>query len=396
MKRHHLSFADWTRDEYSVILRCLLRASFSQGNYPARLSDRLAHYYAPSSIYLCNYGHHAIRIALTIFQRRQPTRTKVLVPAYICPSVIQAVESCGLTAISVDINDDLNLCPTAVQCALDRSTLAVIAPHMYGAPAKISDIEKLCNTAGIFLIDDAAQVVSVRSEGRLLGTFGDAGIISFAQSKTIVTGIRGSGGVLLINNPEYDVEAKQAWQMLPPSTNRLEALCDFLWNYVWSARTGNSGYYLSRLCNALGWHSQTTSACTQISNLEAGIGLAQFERIEMITQEKIRIAHAYHVALQQYPLIQFPQYATERFLTRVMLRLPEHVDIPRLRTTLKATGIETRTGYKAYLSPGTIATNAENLSHRLLEVPCRRGMSEAEIGDICSVVSHQITSQTKP
>lgn len=396
--RHHLSFADWSSREYALILRCLLGFKVNQGKYPAILSERLAHYYAPSSVYLCNYGHHAIQIALQIFQRRQPARTEVIVPAYICPSVVQAILACGMNVVSVEVDDDLNLSPFAMHAAFRASTLAVIAPHMYGCPAKISAIEKLCQSAGIFLIDDAAQVVGVRVEGRLLGSFGDAGIISFGQSKTIVTGTRGSGGVLLINKPEYDADAKHAWQQLPPAQGRLAALSDFLWNYLWHARTGNSGYYLGRLINVIGWQSNANSMkkkYTRISNLDAGIALVQLERIDAIRQEKIRIAEMYHQALKPYPWIDFPQYAAGKFLARVMLSLPAEVDVTRFRNLLNDLGLETRLAYLAYSSPQTLAGKAENLSSRLLGVPCRPGMSDTEIKEICETIVSALRGMEK-
>lgn len=396
--RHHLSYADWSSREYALVLRCLLQLNINEGKYPAILSERLAHSYAPSSVYLCNFGHHAIQIALRIFQQRQPGRTEVIVPAYICPSVVQAILACGLEVVSVEVDDDLNLSPSAMQAKFRPSTLAVIAPHMYGCPARIGVIEKLCHSGGIFLIDDAAQVVGVHVEGRLLGSFGDAGIISFGQSKTIVTGTRGSGGVLLINKPEFDAQAKQAWQQLPPAEGRLAALSDFLWNYLWHARTGNSGYYLWRLANLIGWQSNANSIqkkYTKISNLEAGIALIQFDRLDAIRQEKIRITEAYHQALRPYPLIGFPQYAAGRFLARVMLLLPNELDVTRFRSLLKDLGLETRLAYLAYSSPQNYAGKAENLSRRLLGVPCRPGMSDSEIKEICDTIGSALPAMGK-
>lgn len=393
MKRYHLSYADWTLSEYAEIARCLLLAKVRSGKNGAILSARLATLYVPSTVYLTNYGHHAIQIALKIFQRRRPQCNEVIVPAYICPSVIQAIVACGLNPVSVDIGDDLNLSPIAMHAAFNDDTLAVIAPHMYGCPAKIVEIESLCQDANIFLIDDAAQVVGVRCDGRLLGTFGDAGIISFAQSKTIVTGIRGSGGVLLINKPAYDADAMHFWQLLPDAGRRIAPLADFLWNYIWSAYTGNSAYYLERLLDNLGWRRKIKVVYAKMSNLEAGIALVQLSRLETILQEKIRISAAYHTALQGCPLIDLPQFDSGRFLARVMLCLPEKLDMSDFRKKLQDAGLETRAGYLAFSSSGSDVSNAEKLSPRLLGVPCRPGMSDSEIEDICRCLADALQAQ---
>lgn len=364
----------------------LLRGRVHQGPNPALLRLRLAQMYAPSDVHLVNYGHHAIEIALKAFKRQQPERVKVIVPAYICPSVIQAVTACGLQVRSVDVQADLNMAPADVQAALTADTLAVIAPHMYGCPARIAEIEALCDAANVFLIDDAAQVVGVQQGGRLLGTFGDVGVISFAQSKTIVTGIRGSGGVLLINRPALAAQLREACEILPASSGRLGPWADFLWNHVGHVYTGHSGYYLSRVLVALGHAPAAAAPAMQISNLEAGIALAQLGRLDELLAEKVRIAEAYHQALQAYPRLQFPQFAPGRFLARVMLLLPVGANLERVRREASRQGVETRTGYAAFVSPNASSPNAVAMAQRLLGVPCRTGMRRADAESICSVL----------
>ncbi len=365
----------------------LLRGRVHRGPNPALLQQRLALMYAPSAVHLVNYGHHAIEIALNAFKRQRPERVEVIVPAYICPSVVQAVAACGLRVRSVDVQTDLNMAPAAVRAALNADTLAVIAPHMYGCPARMGDIEALCDSAQVFLIDDAAQVVGVQQDGRLLGTFGDVGVISFAQSKTIVTGIRGSGGVLLVNRPALAAPLREACETLPASSGRLGAWVDFLWNHVGHVHTGHSGYYLSRVLALLGHAPAGAAPAMQISNLEAGIALAQLGRLDALLAEKVRIAEAYHRAVQTCPNLQFPQFASGRFLARVMLLLPEGADLNHVRREALSRGVETRTGYAAFVSPNASAPLAVDMAQRLLGVPCRAGMAEADVQTICAVLN---------
>ena len=368
----------------------LLRGRVHQGPAPALLQQRLAQRYAPSEVHLVNYGHHAIEIALKAFRHERPGRVEVIVPAYICPSVVQAVAACGLRVRSVEVQADLNMAPADIATALNADTLAVIGPHMYGCPARMGDIEALCESAQVFLIDDAAQVVGVRQDGRLLGTFGDVGVISFAQSKTIVTGIRGSGGVLLINRPALAARLRGACEALPAARGRLGPWADFLWNHVGHAHTGHSGYYLGRVLAALGHAPAGAAPAMQISHLEAGIALAQLGRLDALLAEKVRIAEAYHQALQVCPRLQFPQFAPGRFLARVMLLLPQGVDLERVRREALRQGVETRTGYAAFVSPNASAPRAVDMAHRLLGVPCRPGMTQADVQTICAALNSSL------
>lgn len=383
--KHHLSYADWSVTEYAAIANCVLRGKISRGQGITQLQAALDTLYSPSNIYLTNYGHHAISIALEMFLSRRPTCTEVLVPAYICPSVVKSVQKLGLQPVSVDVNDELNLDINQLEEAISASTLAVIAPHMYACPAQIEKIEQLCNAADVFLIDDAAQVAGVSYQGRMLGCFGDAGILSFAQSKTIVTGIRGSGGALIVSQSRH-AELPRIVTRLPPASNRIPAMLDFFWNYLWHPWTGSSGYYLSRLLQMLGLDDRTEASCSQISNMEAIIALLQLEKLPDILQDKIRIAECYYQSLQKFPLITFPQYGPGRYLARVMLALPPHLNLQLFRNRLRIAGVETREGYTPYISAARRAENARQWSQRLFDVPAKPGMTDQEIDNICTVI----------
>ena len=388
--QYNLSFADWSVAELAEAIRCILGGKVTNGNNLKMLAIALSEIYAPSTVYPVNYGRSAINIALLSFSSKRPERRDVVVPVYICPSVVEIVRASGLNPIPVDVGDDLNLSLAALSSALTENTLAVIAPHMYGCPARIDEIENLCKRSRVFLIDDAAQVIGVRHQGRILGTFGDVGIISFAQSKSVVTGIGGSGGAILVNNPEFDVEMKVDWEKLPPPPHRLGMFFYFLWNCVWGAYTGNSGYYIERAKELIGSHQKPIRVNARISNLDAGIAIAQLKRIEIIKKNKINTAEAYHCAARNFKKINFPQYAPGRYLARLMIDLPMSLDLEVIRSKLKNRGVYTRLGYAVHAASLSDAHGAEEWSHRLLELPSGKKIGNSEAFDICRMISAAI------
>lgn len=387
--RYPIAYADWSARENAAIARCVLTGRVHEGPAPALLAQRLQAIYAPSQVHLLNYAHHGIELALGMFARQCPARREVILPAYICPSVPQAVLDAGLQARYVDVGEDLNLSLGAVRLAIGPNTLAVIAPHMYGCPAPIEPIEALCREAGVFLIDDAAQVVGVRVGGRLLGTFGDVGVISFAQSKAVVTGIRGSGGVLLVNRAQWAAEAATLCATLPRASGRLGALADFLWNYVGQVYTGHSGYYIDRVLKLLNVRQRPQGGATRISNMEATVALVQMERLEQMLQSRCHILQAYSDALQPLPGLVFPQYAEGRYLARVMLQLPPGVDLAKTRSALRAMGVETRGPYTVPASAQCHASHALVLAERLLGMPTGSALTKSDVASICAAL-HQV------
>jgi len=383
---YRLSYAEWSAAEYWAALRSVLGGRIAQGAQPQRLADALAQRYAPSRAYPVNFGHVAIGLALAAFARRVPGRKQVVVPAFICPSVPQAIRAQGLDVVWAPVRTDLNLDPARLGACIGHDTLAVVAPHMYGCPAAIGEIAATCKAAGVFMVDDAAQLAGVEHGGRLLGTWGDVGILSFAQSKGVVTGIRGSGGVLLVNNPAFDAELAAAVAALPVPRGRLRALAEFVWNYLWEGYTGKSGYYLARLFAMLGLKAPQVSGPARISNLEAGIALAQLARLDRLNAARVASVERYHQALQAIG-VDFPQYAPGRCLSRVMVAMPPGADLARVRAALQHEGVQSRLAY-AVPPEADPAWNTQ-----LLGLPFRGDMPKTEIEAICSSLQRAIRSQ---
>ncbi len=75
-----------------------------------------------------------------------------------------------------------------------RKPKAIICVYLYGLPAKIDEIKAVADKYGIPLIEDAAEGLGSRYRGRVCGTFGDYGVLSFNGNKMITT----SGGGALI------------------------------------------------------------------------------------------------------------------------------------------------------------------------------------------------------
>jgi len=112
----------------------------------------------------------------------------------------------GAKPVFVDSElDTWNMCPNHLEEAIKdrikagKKPKAVILVHLYGMPAKIDEIEKVCKKYNIFLIEDAAEALGSKYKGRACGTFGDISILSFNGNKIITTS---GGGALVCRNKE--------------------------------------------------------------------------------------------------------------------------------------------------------------------------------------------------
>jgi dTDP-4-amino-4,6-dideoxygalactose transaminase len=103
--------------------------------------------------------------------------------------VLAGVRAGGAVSAVYDIDPvDLNANITSIEHLLegDRSIDTVLIASMYGNPAALDDIEKLCGRRGVHMIDDAAQAFGARLGDRFVGTFGDIGLMSFSPGKPTV------------------------------------------------------------------------------------------------------------------------------------------------------------------------------------------------------------------
>lgn len=115
-----------------------------------------------------------------------PAGSKVLAPAFICGSVVRAIKASGCEPLFYDIDPaDLNgSVKSAEELSSHFEAKAIIAASLFGNPADLSGFEKLAKQKSLYLIDDSAQSFGAILDGKKIGTFGDAGLISFSPGKS--------------------------------------------------------------------------------------------------------------------------------------------------------------------------------------------------------------------
>ena len=94
-----------------------------------------------------------------------------------------------------------NMDPQALEKAFEMypEVKLVVAAHLYGFPAKVDEIRKICDKYGALFVEDAAESMGATYNGKQTGSFGDYSAISYNGNK-MITG--SSGGCLLTNDLE--------------------------------------------------------------------------------------------------------------------------------------------------------------------------------------------------
>ena len=139
-------------------------------------------------------GTAAIHLALCTLDVSEGD--EVIIPSYVCNSLLHAIYLAKATPRIVDVEErNYNISPDEVEQAVNIKTKAIIVPHMFGKPANLDELMDL----GIPIIEDCAQAIGAYYKNRRVGSIGDLSIFSFGALKMLTSG---EGGMALSKSRE--------------------------------------------------------------------------------------------------------------------------------------------------------------------------------------------------
>ena len=168
--------------------------TFPAGDYVSKLKDYFSRNLKKDSVVFTSDGRNAIYLALkTIGLKR---KDEILIPGYVCDAVREAIKPI-CKPIYVDIDQrTFNIDTEKIEANITKNTKAIMVAHLYGNPCDMKRIVDIANDNNLLLIEDVAQALNGKYDGRMLGSFGDFAMFSFRFTKDI-TSFR--GGALLAN-----------------------------------------------------------------------------------------------------------------------------------------------------------------------------------------------------
>jgi perosamine synthetase len=141
---------------------------------------------------------------------------EVIVPAYACVALANAVLALGASPILADVGDDWNIDPRAVAAARTSRTRAVIVVNTFGTPADVMSLRGL----GVPVIEDCAHGFGLAVADGVLGGRGDLAALSFHATKLLGAG---EGGAIVTDRSDT-ADVVLAWRDYgdePPDGTRL-------------------------------------------------------------------------------------------------------------------------------------------------------------------------------
>jgi dTDP-4-amino-4,6-dideoxygalactose transaminase len=144
-------------------------------------------------------GTDALHLALRAL--RIGLGDEVITTPFTFVATTEAIGIVGARPVFVDIDrETFNLDAARIEQAITPRTRAILPVHLYGQPCEMDTIMQIAQRHGLYVVEDCAQAIGATYRGQRVGSFGDAGCLSFFPSKNL--GCFGDGGMVVSNNTE--------------------------------------------------------------------------------------------------------------------------------------------------------------------------------------------------
>jgi dTDP-4-amino-4,6-dideoxygalactose transaminase len=172
------------------------------GPYVIEFERRLASYLGVRhAIAMCN-----ATIALEIAIRGLGMKGEVIVPSFTFVATAHALQWQEITPVFADVDPATHtLDPAAVERMITPRTTGIIGVHVWGRPCAIDELTDIARRHKLKLLFDAAHAMGCSNDGRMIGNFGNAEVLSFHATKFLNTF---EGGAIVTNDDELNAKVR--------------------------------------------------------------------------------------------------------------------------------------------------------------------------------------------
>ena len=305
---------------------------------------------------------------------------EVITTPYTFTATAEAIRYVGAKPIFVDINPEtLNIDIAKIESAITSQTKGIIPVHIAGLPCDMHELQRICDTHNLVLIDDAAHAIPTEYNGKYIGNIGDLSAFSFYANKNLTTG---EGGMITTNEDEYAEILR---------TMRLHGIDKDAWSRqskrsIWRYDITSEGYKYN------------------MTDIQAAMGLCQLMKLNKQHERRQNFAELYNTELEKFSQINTP-YSPENphghawHLYIIQLQTDNRDDFVE---TLREENIECSVHYiplhlfefyqKQYGYNVGDFPNAEEVFERVVSLPLHPGLTESDVSLVIDTIGMVLAS----
>jgi CDP-6-deoxy-D-xylo-4-hexulose-3-dehydrase len=263
--------------ELQLMVEASLDGWLTTGRFNDAFEKRLCEFLGVKHALTTNSGSSANLLAFSALtshklgERATQPGDEVISVAAGFPTTVNPILQFGAVPVFVDVQlGTYNIDPAKIEAAITPKTKAIMLAHTLGNPYDLDTITALAKKHNLWLIEDCCDALGSTYNGKLCGTFGDIGTLSFYPAHHITMG---EGGAVFTNNDQLN--------------KIVESIRD--WGRDCYCQPGKDNTCGKRFCQKLGDlpygydHKYTYSHLgynLKISDMQAACALAQMDRVE--------------------------------------------------------------------------------------------------------------------
>lgn len=261
--------------EMELMVEASLDAWLTTGRFNDQFEAKLARLIGVDYLITVNSGSSANLVAFSALTspklgaRAIQPGDEVIGVAAGFPTTVNPIIQFGAIPVFVDVElGTYNIDVSQLEAAISPKTKAIMLAHTLGNPYNLDVITAICKKYNLWLIEDCCDALGSTYQGKMVGTFGDIGTMSFYPAHHITMG---EGGAVFTNNAELKAIA--------------ESFRD--WGRDCYCPPGKDNTCGKRFCQCFGTlppgydHKYTYSHLgynLKITDMQAACGLAQIDR----------------------------------------------------------------------------------------------------------------------
>ena len=379
-------------EEIAEVVDSLRSGWITTGPKVKRFEADFAHYVGCQEAIAVNSCTAALHIALTALGIGPGD--EVIVPTLTFCATANVVVHLGARPVLVDVGEDGNIQPEAIERAITSRTKAIVPVHYSGQACDLATVYDIARKRGLAVVEDAAHAAGSEYDHRKIGTSPPPEVLaadrhvvcfSFYAIKNLTTG---EGGMITTSGSEL------AGRMRRLSLHGMS-------RDAWKRYSGSGSWYYEVL--EAGYKDNMT-------DIQAAMGIHQLKKLDRFIDTRARYAGLYSEAFADMPEMELPVVHSDRkhawhlYVVRLAL---ERLTIDRAQfiEELRARNIGTSVHFiPVHIQPyyqerfgyrrGDLK-HAESLYERIVSLPLYPGMTGGDVGDVIQAIRHVISAHRR-
>jgi len=247
------------------------------GRFNDAFERKLAEFLGLRFVLTCNSGSSANLIAASALtspflgKKQLQSGDEVITCATAFPTTVNPVIQNRLVPVFVDVDiPTYNIRADMIEAAVTERTRAIMVAHTLGNPFDLDTVMSIAKKYDLFVVEDCCDALGATFNGKLVGTFGDVGTVSFYPAHHITMG---EGGAVFANDGimKRTLESVRDWGRDCYCDPGKDNTCKK--RFKWKLGDLPRGYDHKFTYSNLGYN-------LKITDMQAAVGLAQMDRLE--------------------------------------------------------------------------------------------------------------------